>query len=348
VTSAPDVDAPEPEDDEEDEAWQPAPEVGPPPGRREHVVGSDVSGVGVGDRLDAFIAARDPALTRTQVKRLIDDGRVAIGGIAVTKAGHRVRAGDRIAVDVPPPVELALVPEPIPLVVIYEDEHVIAVDKPAGLVVHPAPGHPTGTLVNALLHHCRDLAGIGGVRRPGIVHRLDKDTSGVMIAAKHDRAHTALVAAFQTKARMVRTYVALSWPGPTREAVTLHTLYGRHPVHRKRFSSKVTAGKHAVTHLEVVARGAVIDVARLRCRLETGRTHQIRVHCADHGYALIGDPVYAPRPREPRVAAAAAALGRQALHAERLELDHPITGARLVLVAAPPADLERAWLAVST
>jgi len=232
--------------------------------------------------------------------------------------------------------------------VVYEDADVIAVDKPAGLVVHPAPGHPTGTLVNALLHHCTDLAGIGGVRRPGIVHRLDKDTSGVMIVAKHDRAHTALVAAFQARTGMLKQYAAIAAPGPTREAVELRTLYNRHPVDRKRFSSKVTAGKPAITRIEVVARGGVVDVARLRCRIETGRTHQIRVHCADHGFPLVGDKVYAPRSRAPRVAEVAAALGRQALHAERLELDHPITGVRLVLTAPPPADFEAAWTSLST
>jgi 23S rRNA pseudouridine1911/1915/1917 synthase len=339
VTSPPEADGLE---DDEDEAWRPAAGAGRPEGRRGFAAGAGDAGA----RLDALIAAHDPDLTRAQVKRLIDDGRVEVGGAVVTKAGTRVRAGDRIEVDVPPPVALALEPEPIPVVVLYEDEHVIAVDKPAGLVVHPAPGHPGGTLVNALLHHCRDLAGIGGVRRPGIVHRLDKDTSGVLIVAKHDRAHAALVTAFQTKTRMVRCYLAITAPGPTREAVTLRTMYGRHPVHRKRFSSKVTTGKLAVTHVEVVTRGT-LDVALVRCRLETGRTHQIRVHCNDHGFPLVGDPVYAPKPRDPRVAAAAAALGRQALHAERLELDHPVTGDRLVLTAAPPADFQTAWATVS-
>jgi 23S rRNA pseudouridine1911/1915/1917 synthase len=340
------VGSPEPDgldDDEEDAGWQPG-EAGLAAGRRGFTAGDADAGA----RLDAFIAAHDAGLSRAQVKRLIDDGRVTVEGAAIAKAGHRVRTGDRIEVDVPAPVALALAPEAIPLVVVYEDEHVIAVDKPAGLVVHPAPGHPGGTLVNALLHHCRDLAGIGGVRRPGIVHRLDKDTSGVMIAAKHDRAHTALVAAFQAKTAMVRTYVAIATPGPTRDAVTLRTMYGRHPVHRKRFSSKVTTGKLAVTHVEVIARGATLDAALLRCRLETGRTHQIRVHCADHGFALLADPVYGPRARDPRIAAAAAALARQALHAERLELDHPITGVRLVLAAPPPADFTAAWAAVSS
>jgi 23S rRNA pseudouridine1911/1915/1917 synthase len=332
----PDVDddeEPEAEDDDE-------PSVDP--------VGHHRVAVTAPGRLDTTIAAAVAGLSRAQVKRLIDDGRVAVGGAAVTKAGHKVRAGDAIDVDVPAPAPLALVAEPIPLVVLYEDEHVIAIDKPAGLVVHPAPGHASGTLVNALLHHCRDLAGIGGVRRPGIVHRLDKDTSGVLIAAKHDRAHTALVAAFQAKAAMVRSYVAITAPGPAHATQTLRTHYGRHPVHRKRFSSKVAAGKLAITHVEVVARGAALDVARVRCRLETGRTHQIRVHCADHGFALVGDPVYAPRPRDARIAAAAARLARQALHAERLELDHPVTGARLALVAPPPADFREAWDALST
>jgi 23S rRNA pseudouridine1911/1915/1917 synthase len=331
-----------PEEDE-DGAWQPD-EAGAAAGRRDY----SVDEAGAGERLDAFVAARDRGLTRAQVKRLIEEGRVAVGGAATKKASLRLRDGDHVVVDVPAPIELELVPEDIPLVVVYEDEHLIAIDKPAGLVVHPAPGHPRGTLVNALLHHCSDLAGIGGVRRPGIVHRLDKDTSGVMIAAKHDRAHTALVAMFQEKTRMLRTYVAIAAPGPAREAMELRTLYGRHPTDRKRFSSKVKSGKTAITHVEVIARGGLLDVARLRCRLETGRTHQIRVHCADHGFALLGDPVYGPRPKGERIAAAAAALGRQALHAERLELDHPITGARLQLASVPPADFETAWADLST
>jgi 23S rRNA pseudouridine1911/1915/1917 synthase len=330
-------------DDDEWQPWQPATAPAIVPGVRALVALPGDPGA----RLDSFIAAREPALSRAQVKRLVDDGRVTLGGAVVTKAGYRVRAGDRIDVDIPRPVDLELVAEAIPLSIVYEDEHVIAVDKPPGLVVHPAAGHPRGTLVNALLHHCTDLAGIGGVRRPGIVHRLDKDTSGVMIVAKHDRAHTALVAAFAAKTRMVRTYVALTAPGPRLEGLTLRTMYGRHPVHRKKFSSKVATGRLAITHVEVLARGAVLDVARVRCRLETGRTHQIRVHSADHGFPLIGDPVYAPRARDPRVAAAAAALARQALHADRLELDHPVTGARLVLAAPMPADIETAWGALS-
>ena len=329
--------------DDEFVPWEPSTEAGAPGGVRRFVVDAATAGT----RLDVHVAARDATLTRAQVHRLIDDGRVTRGGVVVTKGGDRLKEGDVIEVDVPPPVPLELAPEPIPLVVIYEDEHVIAVDKPPGLVVHPAAGHPSGTLVNALLHHCRDLAGIGGVRRPGIVHRLDKDTSGVLIVAKHDRAHNALIAAFADKSRMVRSYVAIASPGPRREAETLRTLYGRHPVHRKRFSSKVKAGKIAITHVEVIERGQTLDAALVRCRLETGRTHQIRVHCADHGYPLVGDPVYGPRPRDPRVRAAATALGRQALHAERLELDHPITGVRLALTAPMPMDLQTAWGALA-
>ena len=329
-----------PEDD--DAAWEPVSEPSAAPGRRRIVVAP----ADAGTRLDVHVAALDPGLTRAQVQRLIEGGHITVDGAPPTKAGVRLRAGTVIDIDVPPPVPLSLEPEPIPLVVLYEDEHVIAVDKPAGLVVHPAPGHPGGTLVNALLYHCRDLAGIGGVRRPGIVHRLDKDTSGVLIAAKHDRAHTALVSAFQDKRSAGRTYVAIVAPGPRREADTIRTLYGRHPVDRKRFSSKVKTGKVAVTHVEVVERAHAVDAALLRCRLETGRTHQIRVHCADSGFPVVGDRTYGPRPRDPRVRAVATELGRQALHAERLELDHPITGERLVLTAPPPADFRAAWQAI--
>jgi 23S rRNA pseudouridine1911/1915/1917 synthase len=305
--------------------------------------------VRAGGRLDAVVTAALAELTRAAVQRLIGEGRVRVDGLVAAKAGLKLRGGERVEVDVPAPVAVTLEAEAIPLVVLYEDEHVIAVDKPAGLVVHPAPGHPRGTLVNALLHHCRDLAGIGGELRPGIVHRLDKDTSGVLIASKHDHAHIALVEAFKHKATMVRSYLALCAPPPYRDALTLRTLYGRHPVHRMRFSSKVERGKSAVTHVRLLARAGAGDdrAARISCQLETGRTHQIRVHCADHGFAIVGDPVYGPRPRTPRLLEVAGELGRQALHAERLELDHPITGVRLRLHAPAPADLERAWSRLS-
>jgi len=309
-----------------------------------------IAAADAGGRLDAVIAGQIAALSRASVQRLIEDGHVQVGGVVATKAGARLREGDRIAVEVPPAEPLEVVAEDLPLVVLFEDADVIVIDKPAGLVVHPAAGHARGTLVNALLFHCKDLSGIGGVLRPGIVHRLDKDTSGVMIATKSDRAHASLTAQFQAKSRgdadgkIERTYLAIAAPPPVGEGGTLRTLYGRHPVHRKKFSSKVASGKTAVTHWERVE--ALAGAALLRLRLETGRTHQIRVHAADHGWPLLGDPVYGHRPRDERVAAAAAVLGRQALHAAVLAFDHPVTGERLTFEAPLPADFLRALAAL--
>jgi 23S rRNA pseudouridine1911/1915/1917 synthase len=298
-----------------------------------------------GGRLDAVIAAAGAGLSRAQVQKLIEDGCVTVGGIVAAKAGARLRAGDAIEVRIPAPEPLEVEPEDLPLAILYEDADLIVIDKPAGLVVHPAPGHTRGTLVNALLFHCRDLAGIGGVLRPGIVHRLDKDTTGVMVATKSDRAHAALTAAFAAKSRgepgsLARTYLAIAAPPPPTARGTLRTLHGRHPVDRKRFSSKVTSGKAAVTHYEIVE--PLHAAALVRFRLETGRTHQIRVHAADHGWPLLADPVYGRRARDPRVAAAARALGRQALHAATLAFDHPVTGAPLSFEAPLPADFQRA------
>ncbi len=329
-------------------------------------VGGDVDGDGDGDegtthhaivvdatqaggRVDAVIAAAIDGLSRAQVQRLLDDGHVRVAGVIATKAGARVREGDAIDIAIPPAEPLALVAEDIPLAVVYEDPELIVVDKPAGLVVHPAPGHARGTLVNALLFHCRDLSGIGGVLRPGIVHRLDKDTSGLLVATKSDRAHAALTAAFAAKSRgegtadtgIARAYLAITAPPPPSAIGALRTAYGRHPVDRKKFSSKLAHGKSAVTHWELVETLAGGAAALVRFRLETGRTHQIRVHAADHGFALLGDPVYGHRARDDRTAAAAAALGRQALHAASLAFDHPVTGVRLAFEAPLPADLAR-------
>jgi 23S rRNA pseudouridine1911/1915/1917 synthase len=273
------------------------------------------------------------------VRRLIDDGHVAIGGVATTKAGTKLRFGDVVEVAIPPPAPARALAQDIALAILFEDEHLVVVDKPAGLVVHPSAGHPDGTLVNALLHHAGGLAGIGGELRPGIVHRLDKDTSGVMVVAKHDAAHLGLAAAFKDKVgALVREYLAVVAPAPSSSATTYRTLHGRHPVDRKRFSSKVATGKPAVTHVRVEERFA-LGAALLRARLETGRTHQIRVHLADHGHPLLGDPLYGRRPGDPRLAALAEALGRQALHAAVLGFAHPITGATLRFETPPPADL---------
>jgi len=209
--------------------------------------------------------------------------------------------------------------------------------KPAGLVVHPAPGHPDGTLVNALLHHCDDLVGIGGELRPGIVHRLDKDTSGVMVAAKNDACHNALVEMFKAHA-LERSYLALVAPVPTRSSGTFSTLHGRHPSQRKKFSSWVQRGKRAVTHYQVLE-NLSYRAGLVRCRLETGRTHQIRVHFADHGSPVIGDPLYGRRHRGTPLNEIAAAFGRQALHAAVLAFDHPLTGEALRFETEPPADM---------
>ena len=295
-----------------------------------------------------MIAAAVQQLSRAQVQRLIEDGRVQVNGEVAAKSA-RVRERDVIDVSVPAPEPLEVLPEPIPLAILFEDADLIVIDKPAGLVVHPAAGHATGTLVNALLHHCKDLSGIGGVLRPGIVHRLDKDTSGVMVATKSERAHAALTAAFAAKSRgepggLERTYLAIASPPPPAATGTLRTLYGRHPVHRKKFSSKVATGKTAVTHWQIEE--PLRDAALVRLRLETGRTHQIRVHAADHGWSLVGDQTYGHKPRSDELAEVAKKLGRQALHAATLAFDHPATGARHAFEAPLPEDMQIALAAL--
>ncbi|HEU5054935.1 MAG TPA: RluA family pseudouridine synthase [Kofleriaceae bacterium] len=293
-------------------------------------------------RLDQFLAdqlgAGEQPLTRSQVRRLIDEGEVRVNGDLV-KAGTRLREGDRVEVTIAPPRPARAEPQAMELAVLHEDADIIVIDKPAGLVVHPAAGHPDGTLVNALLARCPDLQGVGGELRPGIVHRLDKDTSGVMVATKNDAAHGRLAAHFKSKVAR-REYLAVVAPPMGRSSGTFATLYGRHPVHRKRFSSKVARGKPAVTHWQIEERFAA-GADLVRCRLETGRTHQIRVHFADAGHPLLGDRTYGRRPATSRLAELAAALGRQALHAAVLELEHPTSGERLRFEAPLPADLER-------
>ncbi len=264
-----------------------------------------------------------------------------VNGAPATKAGLELRAGDRVEVALRPPEPVTAQPQAMELRVLHEDAHLIVIDKPPGLVVHPAPGHPDRTLVNALLAHCSDLSGIGGELRPGIVHRLDKDTSGILVATKDDATHQALAARFAAhdRAGLLREYLAVIAPPPEAASGRFETLYGRHPVHRKKFSSKVARGKRAVTHWRVVER---FDghAALVRCRLETGRTHQIRVHFADAGHPVLGDPLYGRKPRDPALAQLAADLGRQALHAARLEFTHPVTGAPLRFETPPPADMQ--------
>ena len=267
-----------------------------------------------GVRLDAFLSA-DGALTRSQAARLIAEGRVRVNGKPAAKSA-RLSGGETVTVDVPQLRETALPPQDIPLNVVYEDDDVIVVNKPTGLVVHPAPGHPDGTLVNALLHHCGDsLSGIGGEKRPGIVHRIDRDTSGLIIAAKNDAAHLALSAQLKDHS-LSRTYECLVTGNMKQDSGTVDAPIGRSSADRKKMAV-VPTGRRAVTHWEVVARYP--GVTHLRCRLETGRTHQIRVHMAYIGHPILGDTVYGAKKPVP-------GLTGQCLHATGLRFVHPRTG----------------------
>ncbi len=267
-----------------------------------------------GIRLDAFLSA-DGALTRSQAARLIAEGRVRVNGKPAAKSA-RLSGGETVTVDVPQLRETALPPQNIPLDVVYEDDDVIVVNKPTGLVVHPAPGHPDGTLVNALLHHCGDsLSGIGGEKRPGIVHRIDRDTSGLIIAAKNDAAHLALSAQLKDHS-LSRTYECLVTGNMKQDSGTVDAPIGRSSADRKKMAV-VPTGRRAVTHWEVVARYP--GVTHLRCRLETGRTHQIRVHMAYIGHPILGDTVYGAKKPVP-------GLTGQCLHATGLRFVHPRTG----------------------
>jgi 23S rRNA pseudouridine1911/1915/1917 synthase len=295
-----------------------------------------------GERLDRVLAHRVAELSRSRHKALILAGRVAIDGATIRDPGHRVNAGATIMLDLPPPEDVAIAPETIPLDVVFEDADLIVIDKPAGLVVHPAAGNWTGTLVNALVAHCGEsLSGVGGVKRPGIVHRLDKDTSGLMVVAKTDRAHRALSRQFADHGRsgaLRRGYLALVWGAPERPRGTIDKPIGRHPRARDKMAVRA-GGRAAVTHWEVVERylgrdGAPV-ASLIACRLETGRTHQIRVHLAAIGHPLLGDEVYGSGFRTKanqltgEAQAALEALGRQALHAYLLTIEHPSQGMNL-------------------
>ncbi len=288
-----------------------------------------------GQRLDVFLAARLPQLSRARLQALIASGHVTIappGAVgARVRAAQQVRVGDRITVEIPPSSPPTLEPEPIPLAIVYEDDDLLVIDKPAGLTVHPGAGRQTGTLVHAVLAHCPDLPGIGGERRPGIVHRLDKDTSGLLVVAKTDQALASLQAQMQSR-RARRDYLALVHGRVARAQGTVDAPIGRDPRHRTRMAI-VASGRQAVTHYRIAERFA--DATLLEVSLGTGRTHQIRVHCASLGHPVVGDPVYGRRPNP-------WGLRRQALHACRLTLLHPVTGAEMVFTAPPPADIETA------
>jgi 23S rRNA pseudouridine1911/1915/1917 synthase len=308
-------------------------------------------------RLDRVLAVRLQELSRSRLKALILAGQVSISSVRIKSApirdpAYHVTAGDTITIDVPEAAPAEPAGEDIALDIVYEDDDIIVIDKPKGLVVHPAAGHETGTLVNALIAHCGlSLSGIGGVRRPGIVHRLDKDTTGLLVAAKNDRAHKSLTGQFADHGRsgaMRRGYMALVWGVPSRQRGTVDAPIDRHPHAREKMAVR-EGGREAVTHWEIQetfnGRDGKPVAALLACQLETGRTHQIRVHLAHIGHPLMGDGVYGPHFKTkashlgPRSRAVLEALGRQALHAYLLTLEHPQTGAILEWISDLPEDL---------
>jgi 23S rRNA pseudouridine1911/1915/1917 synthase len=307
-----------------------------------------------GERLDRVLASAIESLSRTRLKALILGGAVASGGRTILDPGHRVNAGDVLTVAVPPAEDPVPRGEDIPLNIVYEDADLIVIDKPPGLVVHPAPGNPTGTLVNALIAHCGDsLSGIGGVKRPGIVHRLDKDTSGLLVVAKNDRTHQALSAQFADHGRtgpLARGYLAFVWGVPPRPKGTIEAPIDRHPHARDKMAVRPN-GREAITHWQLLEKYAGADgkpvASLIECQLETGRTHQIRVHLAHIGHPLLGDMTYGPghKTKAGHLSEAARAdlkgLGRQALHAYLLAFEHPSSGEMLEFRSELPADLAR-------
>jgi 23S rRNA pseudouridine1911/1915/1917 synthase len=297
-----------------------------------------------GERLDSYLSAQMPALSRSRLQKAIHAGEVTVDGAPVLKPSRKVRQRELVAVAFSPPRPLGIVPENIPLDIVYEDEHLLVVNKAAGMVVHPAPGHETGTLVHALLYHCTNLSGIGGVLRPGIVHRLDAGTSGLLVVAKSDEVHIALSRQLMERT-MHRAYVAVVWGEmPAREGA-IDMPIGRSPSDRKKMTV-VEGGREALTTYSVVDTYPPFQYIRLK--LGTGRTHQIRVHLSRVGHPVLGDPVYGGRTvKRGNLTAAQAAIarkalsliGRQALHAEELSFVHPATGAPVTFTAPLPGDL---------
>ena len=284
-----------------------------------------------GERADAFLARCVPDLTRSAAQRLLEEGAVTLGGRPVKK-NYKTAPGDVLEAVLPDPEPVAILPQNIPLDVVYEDADVIVVNKPVGLVVHPAPGHPDGTLVNALLYHCGDsLSGINGELRPGIVHRIDRDTSGLIIAAKNDRAHLALAAQLQDHS-LARVYEAVAVGNLREDSGTVDAPIGRHPVDRKKMAIDYKNGRPAVTHWSVL--GRYPGYTHVECRLETGRTHQIRVHLASIGHPLLGDVVYGSKKPWP-------GLAGQCLHARKLKFVHPTTGKPVELECPLPDWFEK-------
>ena len=290
-------------------------------------------------RLDKALAEATE-FSRARVQGLIDEGRVDVAGKTATSASMKVAAGAPFQIIVSAAMPAEAVPENIPLVVAYEDAHLIVVDKPAGMVVHPAVGNITGTLVNALLHHCRgNLSGINGVARPGIVHRIDKDTSGLLVVAKSDAAHEGLAVQFAVHT-VHRRYIAVTAGVPSPGEGTIDARVGRSDSDRKKMTvlpNNSSRGKTAITHYKVLERLA--DAAVIECRLETGRTHQVRVHCASIGHPLLGDPAYGKTPKSLRPLLERLGFERQALHAAELGFQHPLTGEMVQLRSDLPPDM---------
>jgi len=292
-----------------------------------------------GGRLDKALADATE-LSRERIKGLIAAGAVTIGKTLARSASAKVQGEERFAIALPPPEPLAALPQDIPLDIVFEYAHLLVVDKPAGMVVHPAAGNQDGTLVNALLHHCAGrLSGINGIARPGIVHRIDKDTSGLLVVAKSDAAHEGLARQFADHS-ITRRYLAVCAGHPAPPAGTIAGRIGRSVHDRKKMAvlpDDTTRGKHAVTHFETLRH--LNHAALLECRLETGRTHQVRVHCASIGHALLGDPVYGRTPKPLRQVLESLGFHRQALHAARLGFSHPISAETLDFRAELPADM---------
>ena len=295
--------------------------------QREFIVEQETAG----QRIDRFLSGEDTGLSRSALQALVAEGHVQCNGKAVAKS-LKLKAGDTVLLEIPDAKPIEAVPQDIPLEIVYEDAHLLVVNKPKGMVVHPAPGNPDGTLVNALLWHCKgSLSGIGGEIRPGIVHRIDRDTSGLIIAAKNDAAHLALAAQLADHT-LARTYECLAVGNFREDSGTVNAPIGRHPVDRKRMAVVSQGGREAVTHWEVIARYP--GVTHLRCRLETGRTHQIRVHLAHIGHPILGDTVYGAKKPVP-------GLTGQCLHAVGLRFLHPRTGEPVELTCPLPEEFVR-------
>ena len=293
------------------------------------------------ERLDKLLLSRYPDFSRSRIEGLVKAGFVTVNGAVAAKAGMKVSDGDDIVVEIPPPVPAVPEPEDIPLSVVFEDDDMIVVDKPPGMVVHPAPGHFAGTLVNALLHRCPGLSGIGGVARPGIVHRLDQDTSGLIVVAKTQAAMDGLARAFASHRNVEKTYLAVVHGRPRLQSGRIENMIGRHPVDRKRMAIVEKGGKLAVTNWRILPNQAIKQsknqaISLLECRIETGRTHQIRVHMASLGCPVIGDRTYGKLALDRRLDPVPA---RQMLHAWKLRLWHPVKSEEMSFEAPPPPDM---------